>query len=92
MKGTHLWFSYGLLSVVVCRMCPICLGELVEGDSAVVLPCGHMFHENCGSEWLLRYSKCCPVCKQEVPGSCAGDAAGKSEESEASDETGDSDN
>lgn len=84
----HLCFPSCLFGVVPCRMCPICLGELVEGDSAVVLPCSHTFHENCGSEWLLQYSKCCPVCKQEVlPGSSSGDANGKSGGSVTSDET-----
>lgn len=56
------------------EVCPICLGEFVEGDMALELPCSHTFHMACASEWLLQYSKCCPVCKQEV---CEGTANGE---------------
>eukprot|EP00270_Netrium_digitus_P010004 TRINITY_DN3075_c0_g1_i1.p1 TRINITY_DN3075_c0_g1~~TRINITY_DN3075_c0_g1_i1.p1 ORF type:complete len:262 (+),score=21.85 TRINITY_DN3075_c0_g1_i1:348-1133(+) len=49
-------------------VCAICLGEYVEADHVLHLPCRHCFHEKCGREWLLRYSKFCPVCKQCVQG------------------------
>lgn len=48
------------------EICAICQSEFVEGDDVMVLPCTHDFHQNCGSEWLLSYSKCCPVCKLNV--------------------------
>jgi hypothetical protein len=48
------------------RMCVICQGEYDDGDVQVRLPCLHMFHQVCGSEWLLNYSKLCPICKHDV--------------------------
>lgn len=48
------------------RMCVICQGEYDHGDSQVRLPCLHTFHQVCGAEWLLNYSKLCPICKHDV--------------------------
>lgn len=48
------------------EMCLICLGEYEHGDTQVKLPCHHGFHQACGAEWLLNYSKLCPVCKLDV--------------------------
>ena len=36
------------------------------GEELTRLPCGHSFHGECISEWLLNYSKACPCCKVEV--------------------------
>lgn len=47
-------------------VCVICQSEYDHGDSQVRLPCLHSFHHACGSEWLLKYSRLCPVCKHEV--------------------------
>ncbi|XP_024394056.1 uncharacterized protein [Physcomitrium patens] len=41
-------------------------GEYEHGDLQVNLPCHHGFHQACGAEWLLSYSKLCPVCKYDV--------------------------
>ncbi|XP_024538578.1 probable E3 ubiquitin-protein ligase HIP1 [Selaginella moellendorffii] len=46
--------------------CVICQNEYVGGDNLSRLPCKHDVHEACGSEWLLNYSKLCPVCKADV--------------------------
>ncbi|GAQ83704.1 Zinc finger RING-type domain containing protein [Klebsormidium nitens] len=48
------------------EMCTICQHEYGVGDDLVVLPCGHRFHPQCGSEWLLNYSRRCPVCKTDI--------------------------
>ncbi|KAJ1944722.1 hypothetical protein EC988_005916, partial [Linderina pennispora] len=46
--------------------CVICLEEYVPGNSVRVLPCGHVFHNDCISHWLLRPKTKvheCPMCK-----------------------------
>ncbi|KAJ1986291.1 E3 ubiquitin-protein ligase rnf13 [Coemansia spiralis] len=46
--------------------CVICLEEYVVDDEVRVLPCGHVFHDQCITPWLLRpKSKFheCPMCK-----------------------------
>jgi hypothetical protein len=48
------------------EVCVICQGEYEHGDLQVNLPCHHGFHQACGAEWLLSYSKLCPVCKYDV--------------------------
>ncbi|KAG0561933.1 hypothetical protein KC19_9G104100 [Ceratodon purpureus] len=48
------------------RMCVICQCDYDHGDSQVRLPCLHTFHQVCGAEWLLNYSKHCPICKHDV--------------------------
>ena len=37
-----------------------------EGDALLCLPCSHALHEECGTKWLLGYSKRCPICKRYV--------------------------
>lgn len=45
----------------VCTVC--CDG----GDKAwLKLPCGHVFHRSCATEWLTNRQKTCPLCRQVV--------------------------
>jgi len=45
--------------------CPICLSDLVIGDSARVLSCTHIFHKQCVDEWL-RVNASCPTCRKRI--------------------------
>ena len=45
--------------------CTICIEEFKEEYYIVKLDCGHLFHEECISEWGL-YKQECPVCKKEI--------------------------
>mmetsp|Transcript_16079 Transcript_16079/g.30371 ORF Transcript_16079/g.30371 Transcript_16079/m.30371 type:complete len:336 (-) Transcript_16079:2326-3333(-) len=49
------------------RECCICFYEHKVGDVQVArLPCGHLFHQKCISDWLTK--KCtCPICRYELP-------------------------
>mmetsp|Transcript_53242 Transcript_53242/g.99908 ORF Transcript_53242/g.99908 Transcript_53242/m.99908 type:complete len:535 (+) Transcript_53242:60-1664(+) len=46
--------------------CVICLGELVVGEPATRIPCGHLYHEECILAWLKDHNVC-PVCRYELP-------------------------
>lgn len=47
--------------------CIICLEDYVSGVSEVMrLPCGHEFHVECVSKWLICRKKTCPICKRDV--------------------------
>ena len=50
--------------------CPICCLEFEEKQQIKVMPvCGHIFHENCIEQWILRagsHSVFCPVCKADI--------------------------
>ncbi|BBN09577.1 hypothetical protein MPTK1_4g20830 [Marchantia polymorpha subsp. ruderalis] len=48
------------------EVCAICQCDYEDADLLIKLPCTHKFHHGCGSEWLLNYSKLCPVCKHDV--------------------------
>lgn len=48
------------------EVCAICQCEYESGDPIMSLPCTHGFHHHCGSQWLLNYSKLCPICKLDV--------------------------
>ena len=45
--------------------CCICLDEIELGNETLLLPCGHMFHSNCGFTWLKK-SNTCPICRFEI--------------------------
>lgn len=45
--------------------CAICLCEYVEGDDMRYLNCGHHFHSDCVTDWLMR-NKACPFCKTDI--------------------------
>jgi hypothetical protein len=41
--------------------CAICTDEFVKNQLVRVLPCGHLFHQNCVDEWLVKRSRTCPT-------------------------------
>ena len=45
--------------------CPICLLEPLAGESVLILPCFHVYHQECITRWL-QLKRCCPVCKHDV--------------------------
>lgn len=45
------------------EICLICRDDYFIYDNAVVLPCKHVFHENCYSEWS-NIKKICPYCQK----------------------------
>ncbi|KAJ7554738.1 hypothetical protein O6H91_05G007500 [Diphasiastrum complanatum] len=47
-------------------VCVVCQSEYLMAEKLILLPCCHNFHHACGTEWLLNYSKLCPVCKHDV--------------------------
>ena len=74
--------------------CVVCLEEYVDGESKVMsLPCGHEFHAECITPWLVNRRRTCPICKGDVVRSMQ--RSGPSEDSEEDnrepgDETADS--
>eukprot|EP00927_Polykrikos_kofoidii_P086149 TRINITY_DN9572_c0_g1_i2.p1 TRINITY_DN9572_c0_g1~~TRINITY_DN9572_c0_g1_i2.p1 ORF type:complete len:369 (+),score=64.25 TRINITY_DN9572_c0_g1_i2:205-1311(+) len=46
--------------------CAICLDELVVGQPALRIVCGHLYHEDCVKDWLKKSNEC-PVCRYELP-------------------------
>lgn len=46
--------------------CTICLDDLVVGQPALRIPCGHLYHEECVKDWLKKSNEC-PVCRYELP-------------------------
>ncbi|ETN45705.1 uncharacterized protein HMPREF1541_09538 [Cyphellophora europaea CBS 101466] len=52
--------------------CVVCLEEYVDGESRVMsLPCGHEFHADCITPWLVNRRRTCPICKGDVVRSMA---------------------
>ena len=46
--------------------CSICLMDINEGQKTILLPCGHMFHDECVTKWLNLHNTC-PLCRFELP-------------------------
>ena len=59
-------FEVGTAGFSADDVCPVCQVEFEGGEKLTRLLCGHCFHGECISEWLLNYSKVCPCCKEEV--------------------------
>ncbi|EXJ64721.1 hypothetical protein A1O7_01059 [Cladophialophora yegresii CBS 114405] len=73
--------------------CVVCLEEYVDGESQVMsLPCGHEFHAECITPWLVTRRRTCPICKGDVVRSMARQRAPHvaegDEEEDSSAETG----
>ena len=47
------------------KQCIICMEEFEEKEKVKLLPCAHIFHNNCIKQWLLK-EKTCPFCKSEI--------------------------
>lgn len=47
------------------KECIVCLEEQKLGAQACKLPCGHLFHKQCITEWLIKHCTC-PVCRFEL--------------------------
>ena len=43
--------------------CVICLDDYEKESKVIYLKCGHHFHYECGSKWLLEHKEC-PICRQ----------------------------
>lgn len=53
--------------------CSICRSDFQRGEKLRVLPCKHLFHQQCIDQWLLgsrsapeMHTNCCPLCKADV--------------------------
>ncbi|GIZ02251.1 TRAF-interacting protein [Caerostris extrusa] len=46
-------------------LCIICKDLLDSVQSIVTIPCGHVFHNNCLSQWMV-CSKTCPECRHHI--------------------------
>ena len=53
------------------KNCVICLEDFKEGDDIIILPCIHVFHKNCITDWLQSHNDC-PICKFELTRSSVG--------------------
>lgn len=67
--------------------CVVCLEEYVDGESQVMsLPCGHEFHADCITPWLVTRRRTCPICKGDVVRSLARANSARWEDDTLSDE------
>ncbi|KAL2425984.1 hypothetical protein ABEF95_008553 [Exophiala dermatitidis] len=67
--------------------CVVCLEEYVDGESRVMsLPCGHEFHAECITPWLVNRRRTCPICKGDVVRSLAHANTERSDEGGSGDE------
>uniref|UniRef100_A0A7N4P4S1 E3 ubiquitin-protein ligase RNF181 n=1 Tax=Sarcophilus harrisii TaxID=9305 RepID=A0A7N4P4S1_SARHA len=46
--------------------CPVCLLEFEEEQTALEMPCQHLFHSDCILPWLGKTNSC-PLCRCELP-------------------------
>ncbi|UJR07836.1 hypothetical protein I4U23_012119 [Adineta vaga] len=47
------------------KECVICRMEYEPNEQVKKLPCGHLFHANCVTRWLVR-TRVCPTCRQRI--------------------------
>lgn len=46
--------------------CPICMSYYVLDDGLIKMPCQHVFHDDCLTQWL-NLNNTCPICRLELP-------------------------
>ena len=46
--------------------CSICKNKFKIGEEWLLMPCKHLFHENCLMQWITKRNSC-PVCRYELP-------------------------
>lgn len=46
--------------------CSICLNSIRKTRSTQELPCGHLFHRKCISEWHETGNETCPLCRKNT--------------------------
>jgi hypothetical protein len=61
--------------------CLICAEAYEIGCVVTPLPCGHLYHSTCVTDWLCRQCTC-PVCRYEIPTDNADYEAGRQERME----------
>lgn len=54
-----------LLSQASNTTCVVCQCEYESGDTAVQMPCQHLYHRDCLLEWLKSHNSCC-ICRLEL--------------------------
>jgi hypothetical protein len=47
-------------------LCSVCQDTFGKGDSALGLPCDHLYHRECITPWLTEHNTC-PMCRYELP-------------------------
>ncbi|CAD5334665.1 unnamed protein product [Arabidopsis thaliana] len=64
---TKSWYCLHMKKKFVAddSQCSICLMEYAKGDKITTLPCKHIYHKDCISQWLKQNKVCC-ICKAEV--------------------------
>ena len=45
------------------KKCVICLEDFKNYDKSIYLPCFHLFHEKCITDWINMRKGFCPVCR-----------------------------
>eukprot|EP01059_Diplonema_ambulator_P014726 TRINITY_DN25694_c0_g1_i1.p1 TRINITY_DN25694_c0_g1~~TRINITY_DN25694_c0_g1_i1.p1 ORF type:complete len:277 (+),score=21.03 TRINITY_DN25694_c0_g1_i1:49-831(+) len=48
------------------QACPVCQENFQQSDTALQLPCTHLFHKDCIIPWLDNRNTC-PTCRHELP-------------------------
>jgi len=46
--------------------CSICLDKFEENDVVSILPCSHVFHKDCLSDWAVMPKDECPMCRKDM--------------------------
>ena len=47
------------------KNCIICMEDFKVDDEVIFLPCLHIFHKDCITEWLKSHDDC-PICKHKI--------------------------
>lgn len=42
-------------------LCSVCTDDLITGEKVRILPCEHIYHQNCIDPWLLGITGTCPM-------------------------------